>query len=73
MLKSSKQRALALIFLFLPCWPLAAQIGGGTIQGTVVDPSGQVIPKATVVATNVATGVATTRETTSAGLYSINP
>lgn len=72
-LKSSKLRAFAPIFVLLCSLPLAAQIGGGTIQGTVRDPSGQVVPKASVGATNVATGVTTTRETTSAGVYSINP
>ncbi|HWB86972.1 MAG TPA: TonB-dependent receptor [Bryobacteraceae bacterium] len=61
--------AIALVFSL----PLAAQIGGGTIQGTVTDPSGAVIPGATVVAANVATGVKTTRETTAAGVYSITP
>jgi hypothetical protein len=51
-----------------------AQIGGsGTIQGTVTDPSGAVIPDATVVATNVATGVKTTRRTTAAGVYVLAP
>jgi len=51
-----------------------AQIGGGgTITGTITDPSGAVIPGATVVATNVATGVATARQTTVAGVYVITP
>jgi hypothetical protein len=54
--------------------PLAAQVGGsGTIKGTVTDPSGAVIPSATVVTTHVATGVETRRETTAAGLYVIAP
>ncbi len=53
---------------------LNAQIGGGgTITGTITDPSGAVIPGATVVATNVATGVQTTRQTTEAGVYVITP
>ncbi|HWB83520.1 MAG TPA: carboxypeptidase-like regulatory domain-containing protein [Bryobacteraceae bacterium] len=53
--------------------PLAAQIGGtGSIEGTVSDPSGAVIPAATVDATNVATGVTTTRQTTAAGYYVIS-
>lgn len=51
-----------------------AQIGGsGSIQGTVSDPSGAVIPGATVAATNVATGVKTTRQTTGAGVYVVSP
>ncbi|MGH9721234.1 MAG: carboxypeptidase regulatory-like domain-containing protein, partial [Bryobacteraceae bacterium] len=53
---------------------LPAQIGGsGTIRGTVSDPSGAVIPGATVKAIHIATGVETARETTMAGLYAIAP
>ncbi|MCS7315889.1 MAG: TonB-dependent receptor [Bryobacterales bacterium] len=53
---------------------LCAQFGGtGTIQGLVTDPSGAVVPGATVTAENVATGVKTTRQTTAAGLYVIAP
>ncbi|MBI3695490.1 MAG: TonB-dependent receptor, partial [Acidobacteria bacterium] len=53
---------------------MAAQIGGsGTIKGTVIDPTGAVVPSATVTATNVATGVETKRETTPAGIYPIAP
>lgn len=51
-----------------------AQIGGsGSINGTVFDPTGAVVPGATVVAKNVATGIETTRQTTDAGLYVITP
>jgi len=53
---------------------LMAQIGGGgSIQGTVTDPSGAVIPNATLTATHVATAVKTTRQTTAAGVYAISP
>ncbi len=51
-----------------------AQIGGtGSIQGVITDPTGAVIPTATVVATNKATGVKTTRQTTATGLYVLSP
>jgi hypothetical protein len=51
-----------------------AQTGGeGAIQGTVTDPTGAVVPKATVTATDQASGVATSRDTSSAGLYEITP
>jgi hypothetical protein len=47
--------------------------GGGTIQETVTDPSGAVVPQATIAARNGATGVETTRATTAAGLYVLSP
>jgi hypothetical protein len=53
---------------------LAAQIGGtGTIKGSVADPSGALIPGATVSATHIATGIETKRESTAAGLFVIAP
>src|SRR5689334_20930957 len=52
---------------------LRAQIGGGSIEGTITDPGGALVPGATVVATNVATGVQTTKQTNAAGLYVISP
>jgi len=47
--------------------------GGGSIQGTITDSGGSVVPGATVVATNVATRVESTRQTNEAGLYVISP
>ena len=47
--------------------------GGGSIQGTITDPTGAVVPGATVVATNVGTKIETTRETNAAGVYVIAP
>src|SRR6185295_16913856 len=47
--------------------------GSGTIQGTITDSSGAIIPGATVIARNVNTGVETTRQTTAAGLYVLAP
>ena len=49
-----------------------AQIGGGgSIQGTVTDPGGAIVPGATVTVTNVATGVETSKQTNDAGVYLI--
>ena len=45
---------------------LYAQEITGNISGTVTDPSGSVIPNATVTATNTGTGVARTTQSTSA-------
>ncbi|HEY4357168.1 MAG TPA: TonB-dependent receptor [Acidobacteriaceae bacterium] len=46
--------------------------GKGAVQGSVTDPSGAVIPHATVVITNTATGVSTTTTSTSAGDYVVS-
>ena len=59
---------------FVTVFPLFAQIGGsGSIQGVVSDPSGAVIPGATVEGVSVATGLKTVRQTTAAGLYLLSP
>ena len=51
-----------------------AQLGGtGTIQGTVTDPTGAMIPGAKVIARNLATRAETVRTTTSSGLYTLAP
>jgi hypothetical protein len=66
-------RTFRCLFSLAAVLPLAAQIGGtGSIEGTVSDPSGAVIPAATVEATSVATAVTTTRQTTAAGYYVIS-
>lgn len=59
------------MFLAIPC---SGQIGGtGTVRGVVSDPSGAVIPAASVVATNVGTQVKTARQTTESGDYTLSP
>src|SRR5438552_1510978 len=50
----------------------AQQIGGGTFNGTVTDPSGASIANAKVTATQTATGVARTAQSSEAGLYSLS-
>jgi hypothetical protein len=49
--------------------PSYGQVAGGTLSGTVNDPSGTGIPKAEVVITNAATGVERTVTTNSEGFY----
>ena len=51
--------------------PLSAQTVTGTIDGTVTDPSGALVPNAQVTATNTATGVVTQATTNGAGVYDI--
>jgi hypothetical protein len=64
----------AQLALLLVAATMAAQVGGsGTIQGTVADPSGAIIPSVTVTATNVETGVQTSRNTNDAGFFALTP
>jgi len=48
---------------------LLAQGERGTFNGTVTDPTGAVIPGATVKATNIGTNIETTAVATAAGVY----
>jgi Carboxypeptidase regulatory-like domain/TonB-dependent Receptor Plug Domain len=51
-----------------------AQLSGkGEIKGLVTDPSGAVVPGATVVATSTTRGIKITRKSTSSGDYDISP
>src|SRR5262252_8296276 len=70
-----KLGALVYLAIFLTATGIAVgQIaGGGSIQGTITDPSGAVVPQAAVTAVNLATGVETSRLTTAAGLYVLTP
>ena len=66
---------LALLIVFMGAFvAVNAQMAGtGAISGTVTDPTGAVIPNATVTATAVDTNVTTVRTTTSAGDFNITP
>ncbi len=57
--------------LSLPATFLMAQIDTGSIVGTVRDPSGAAVPKATITVTNTATGVSVTSQTNSSGEYQL--
>ncbi len=62
---------VALAFYIPLCNLAFAQSDNGTINGTVTDPSGAVIPKATVMVKNQATGAERSDVSNEAGLYSI--
>jgi hypothetical protein len=62
------------ILFFLSGIPVGiAQSGNGSITGTISDSMGAVISGATVVAKNLATGRPVLRQSTSMGLYSVQP
>src|SRR5438309_11009322 len=58
-----------LILVILISAPIGAQVAGGTLSGTITDPSEKLIPQAQVSITNVATGITTTVTTNSDGFY----
>ena len=51
----------------------AVSVNGGSVQGSVTDPSGAVIPNATVVIASPETGYTHTLTTDKAGFYSLGP
>src|SRR5215203_6129396 len=61
--------ALAACFLCLCAAPSFAQTVTGTLQGTVKDPNGAVLPGATVLVRNVETGQERTLSTNEDGSY----
>ncbi len=64
---------LAASMLFFPFAANAQLSGKGEITGMVSDPSGAVIPGATVIATSTTRGTKVTSLTTSAGDYTLSP
>ncbi|HKO18265.1 MAG TPA: carboxypeptidase-like regulatory domain-containing protein, partial [Acidobacteriaceae bacterium] len=78
--RSSSTRGFYISFLLLLCALFAgsgvarAQLAGkGELKGTVTDPSGAVVPNATVTAVQTTTGQAISRTTNSSGIYDISP
>ncbi len=51
----------------------AVSVNGGTIQGTITDPSGAVIPRANILITNPQTGFKKTLTADGSGLYTTGP
>src|SRR5712672_681558 len=48
-----------------------AQVAGATLSGTVTDPSGAILPQATISVRNVSTDITRTTTTSAAGFYSV--
>jgi hypothetical protein len=66
---SGRIAAVFLLLVILFSVPTLAQVTGGTLSGTVSDPSGAGVPQASVVIKNVATGVERTVTTNADGFY----
>src|SRR5262249_54967837 len=69
---SVKAACLLLVFLF--CWTLTAtaQIDTGSLVGTTVDPSGAVVPGATITLLSETTGARRTATTDDRGNFEFN-
>jgi hypothetical protein len=62
---------LLLCFVAASSLPVRAQVAGGTLSGTISDPSNVGIPKAEVVVANLATGVSRSGTTDDDGFYTV--
>ena len=73
MQKARLPRIVCAVFMLLlalsPVTQLRAQVAGGTLSGTVTDPSGSAVPNATIDIKAVSTGTTRTVTSDSAGLY----
>jgi Carboxypeptidase regulatory-like domain/TonB dependent receptor-like, beta-barrel/TonB-dependent Receptor Plug Domain len=61
--------AILLMGAILFAAPSLAQVAGGTLSGTITDPTGRAVPQAQLVITNIATGVERTVTTNTDGFY----
>src|SRR5215472_11749931 len=67
----AKLVVLILFLCFLPCGIALAQTVNGAFHGTITDPTGAVIPGATVVVKNLATGAVRQADSDAAGFYTL--
>jgi hypothetical protein len=66
--------AVAVLALLVCSLPATAQTAGeGSLEGTVVDSTGAVVPGATITLTSKSTGIQNVRTATSAGFFNISP
>ena len=66
---SGRVLVASLILAIVSAIAVWAQVAGGTISGTITDPSEKLIPQAQVSITNVATGIITTVMTNAGGFF----
>jgi Carboxypeptidase regulatory-like domain len=65
---------VALLFVTaLAGYGQATSVNGGSIQGSITDPSGAVVPEANITITDIDTGTVKVVTTDSAGFYSVGP
>ena len=60
-----------LVVFLLVAHPVKAQVASAILSGTVVDPSGKVVPNAKVSVKNLTSGQSTDTKTDSAGIFSV--
>jgi carboxypeptidase family protein/TonB-dependent receptor-like protein len=65
-----KSLVCLLVLMFVSA-PLIAQTANGSIQGSILDPSGASVVGATVTARNMDTGLTVSTQSTDAGIYSL--
>jgi hypothetical protein len=75
-IRTTKSAAYFLTFVTLACSlcftaTASAQVAGATLSGTVTDPSGAILPQATISVRNVSTDITRTTTTSSSGFYSV--
>ncbi len=63
--------AVFALFFMIGCWPSRAQSGAGSIEGTVTDVTGAVIPGASIHVRNKNTGVSVNTVSNSIGFYQV--
>lgn len=64
---------LVAMLTFLPYGPASAQVDQGSISGTVTDPSGAVVPGATVTLIDTDTNLTLVRSSSNGGVYTFTP
>jgi hypothetical protein len=62
---------VVLVFRLLLPATARAQVAGATLSGTVTDPSGAILPQATIAIRNVSTDITRNTTTSSSGFYSV--
>src|ERR1700678_1812283 len=74
-MRTPTRSILSFLFVFVfsaMFWTVQAQSNSGSISGTVTDPSGAVVPGATVTVENPVSGYVRTGETDATGKYQLS-